>query len=399
MVYEKKIDLSTYMTKKEQEKADEEDHSMRILKKTVRSFRLVELHDLWNETMSCARALMDYRYEYQLLDIEFSRRDLAIRDISADIFERLLAVRSAPAGRVSGVTERNAKEAAKLMSDRTMALMTVHKKKLIAYEDARVRASGGIVPRTIGAGRPGSRASQRLLGRGRQSPSPPGHSRKLHGKSGSPKPGTPAKESAGPEQSTKGSQKSVRPGSQREPQGSRPGSTTRPLTATGSAPGPAVRAGAGAGAGGELTGAASRALDAANDPDWARNFRHPLTPAARKSAEIFFEQIYSGLPEQYEGLMTYDKKEKEIDPLLVALRKHSYKQEEEISMSMLLSEILSEPLIKLYKHLFPPHSKDNRIVAEKQRKLREEWNKRSILEKIKPLAQDAKDLVHRLAYW
>ena len=101
-----------------------------VLDRPIRSFRIVEIHDMWIAAMTLPRpflwAQLDGKTEQ--LQLELARRNEMIKEINSEIFERALAVRSAPPGAISEPVKVNALEAAKRMRDRSVAIMIAETK-------------------------------------------------------------------------------------------------------------------------------------------------------------------------------------------------------------------------------------------------------------------------------
>ena len=101
-----------------------------MLDRPIRSFRIVEIHDMWIAAMTLPRPFIWAQLEgkSEQLRLELARRNDMIKEINSEIFERALAVRSAPPGAISEPIKANALEAAKRMRDRSVAIMIAETK-------------------------------------------------------------------------------------------------------------------------------------------------------------------------------------------------------------------------------------------------------------------------------
>lgn len=96
-----------------------------ILDKPVRSYRVVEMHDMWIAMMSAPRAAhwADLEGARESLRAGLQHRRDMIAEINSAIFERALVVRSAAPGLYAGPMVANAIEASKKMSQRSVTIM------------------------------------------------------------------------------------------------------------------------------------------------------------------------------------------------------------------------------------------------------------------------------------
>ena len=101
-----------------------------ILGRPPRAFRVVELHDMWIAMNSAPRAWhwADLANRRPELIAEIRRREVMIEGINSEIFERALAVRSAPPGSLSEPVIFNALEASRKMGQRGVDLMVKESK-------------------------------------------------------------------------------------------------------------------------------------------------------------------------------------------------------------------------------------------------------------------------------